>query len=252
MKKILLLILTIVILAGVCACGTQNEPLKAAETEASVQSSAPEESVEDLLCAEEWVSHESPWRMTWNPDGSGVAVHKYSGKQMTVFNWSIREDGRLEVITPSDKINDLTFRLTEENGAKTLITIENDCSFVRVSDYQKSEYDIAYEKLTYYEQDFIRKNALLLKMHFGDGFDPDQLTLYSVIENEKGIQIAASDGGAIHKLRIDMGMTNGTIFYLGDYASEDEISDIGIFDLNAVNQALRLYFREKSAMSIAE
>ena len=260
MERIALFLLIIAMLTGLCACGTQankqsaDEPAEEIETTAAPAAQTPEPEVraEDVLCAEDWVSHDSPWRMTWNPDGSGIAAHKYSGKQMTVFDWSIQEDGTISLITPSDRINDFTCRLTDENGATTRTMIENDAVFVQVSDYQNSEYDTAYNRLTYYEQAFIRKNALLLKMHFGAEFDPEQLTLYSVIENEKGTQIAVSDGGAIHRVSIEAGVTNGTIYYLGDYSSEAEIPDRGIFDLDAVNRALRLYFREKSAMSIAE
>ena len=262
MKKAVLLFLIAAILSGLCACGAKDKP---AETTTipepgNVQTPEPEEtptpepevSTEDLLCAEDWVSHDSPWRMTWKPDGSGAIVHKYSGKQMTVFDWTIQENGTISLVTPSDTINDFTYRLTDENGIKTLTAIENDVVFVQVSNYQKSEYDLAYERLTFSEQSFIRRNALLLQLHFADDFDAEQLTVYSVVENERGTQVAVSDGGAIHRLSIEMGATAGTIYYKGDYASADEITDRGVFDLDAVNRALRLYFTEPSAMSIAE
>ena len=213
---------------------------------------AKEPSTEELLTSEEWISHEHPWRIHWSADGTGFVTNKYSGKQLSVFDWSIGEDGTFTVVTPSDRINDLDLILLQEDGVSVLIAPEQEVRFFRLSDYRKSEYDLAYDRLTFYEQSFLRRNALLLKMHYGDTFTPEDLTLYSIIDDEKGVEVIVSDGGAIEKLRIETGLSNGVIYTAKNYKPEKKILYDGPYDLAAVNAAIRLYFTEPSAMSIAE
>ena len=262
MKKILVLALSLIMLVSLPGCGRSADegaaaaPAQAAKVQSTEATAAPTEqpqlSTEDILTSEEWVSHDSSWRLTWKADGTGTATNKYSGKQMSVFDWSVARDSSIELITPSDKIIDLTLELKNEGDHTLLVAEEQGFIFVRVSEYEKSEYDRAYERLTFYEQSFIRRNALLLKVHYGDAFSPDDLRIYSIEENDKGVMVVVSDGGPLEQLRIDMGVSGGTIYSVKNNSLSPDTPYEGMYDLDAVNAAIRLYFQEKSAQSIAE
>ena len=257
MKKVLVLVFSLILLVSLPGCGqtADENTAQAANVQsykAPTESPSHEPSTEEILVSEEWVSHESSWRLTWKAGGTGVATNKYSGKQMSIFDWSVSADGSIELVTPSEKIIDMTLELKHEGDRFLLKAKDLDSVFVRISEYEKSEYDKAYERLTFYEQSFIRRNALLLKIHYGDAFSADDLTIYSIDEDDKGIRVIVSDGGALEELRIDMGISGGTIYTIKNSKLSADTPYEGLFDLDAVNTAIRLYFQEKSAQSIAE